>query len=207
MNEDGTMARLPQLVKIANEFDLKIISIENLVEFRMQHDSLIELSEDFPIQTRFGEYRLRAYRQTTNDQVHLALTKGTWTIHDEILVKVNSTLVNNDILGTLTKNPDDKLKGVFDAINKEGKGAVVFINQENQSYNLLHRLSVLKKSQAKSKPYTPNIRMDDKDYGIGAQILHDLQITKLKVLSNATSFRKRIGMTGYGIEIIEYINY
>ncbi len=99
------------------------------------------------------------------------------------------------------------MKGVFDAINKEGKGAVVFINQENQSYNLLHRLSVLKESQAKNNPYTPNIRMDDKDYGIGAQILHDLQITKLKVLSNATSFRKRIGMTGYGIEIIEYINY
>lgn len=207
MNEDGTMARLPQLVKIANEFDLKIISIEHLVEFRMQHDSLIELSEDFKIHTRFGEYRLRAYKQTTNNQVHLALTKGTWTTHDEVLVKVNSTLVNNDILGTLTKNPDDKLKGVFDAINKEGRGAVVFINQENQSFNLLQRLGVLKESQAKNNPYTPNIKMDEKDYGIGAQILHDIQIAKLKVLSNATSFRKRVGMTGYGIEIIEYINY
>ncbi len=207
MNEDGSMARLLQLVKIAKEFDLKIISIEHLVAFRMQHDSLIELSEDFNINTRFGEFRLRAYKQTTNNQVHLALTKGTWTSRDKVLVKVNSALVNNDILGTLTKNPDDKLKGVFDAINKEGRGAVVFINQENQSFNLLLRLGVLKESQAKNKPYTLNIKMDDKDYGIGAQILHDLQLTKLKVLSNATSFRKRVGMTGYGIEIIEYINY
>ncbi|UMB54764.1 3,4-dihydroxy-2-butanone-4-phosphate synthase [Lutibacter sp. A64] len=207
MNEDGTMARLPQLVKIAKQFDLKIISIEKLVEYRMQHDSLIELTEDFTINTRFGDYRLRAYKQTTNNQVHLSLTKGTWTEGEEVLVKVNSTLVNNDILGTLTKNPDDKLKGVFEAINKAGKGAVVFINQENQNFNLLTRLAILKESQANNQTYTPNLKMDEKDFGIGAQILHDLGITKLKVLSNATSFRKRVGMTGYGIEIIEYVNY
>ncbi|UMB61331.1 3,4-dihydroxy-2-butanone-4-phosphate synthase [Lutibacter sp. A80] len=207
MNEDGTMARLPQLVKIAKQFDLKVISIENLVEYRMQHDSLIELTEDFTINTRFGEYRLRAYKQTTNKQVHLSLTKGTWTEGEEVLVKVNSTLVNNDILGTLTKNPDDKLKGVFEAINKAGKGAVVFINQENQNFNLLTRLAILKESQANNEAYTPNLKMDEKDFGIGAQILHDLGITKLKVLSNASSFRKRVGMTGYGIEIIEYVNY
>ncbi len=207
MNEDGTMARLPQLVKIAEEFDLKIISIEDLVSYRMQHDSLIELSEDFEIDTRFGEFRLRAYKQTTNNQVHLAITKGTWTADDEVLVKVNSTLVNNDILGTLTRNPDDKLKGVFDAINKEGRGAVVFINQENQSFNLLSRLGMLKESQAKEEPYRPILKMDEKDYGIGAQILHNLGIEKLRVLSNAIKFRKRVGMTGYGIEIIEYVNY
>jgi 3,4-dihydroxy 2-butanone 4-phosphate synthase/GTP cyclohydrolase II len=207
MNEDGTMARLPQLVKIAKEFDLKVVSIEALVEYRMQHDSLIELTEDFNIETRFGAYRLRAYRQTTNKQVHLAITKGEWTKSEKVLVKVNSTLVNNDILGTLTKNPDDKLIGVFDAINKEGKGAVVFINQENQSFNLLARLKILKESQAKNEPYLPNLKMDEKDFGIGAQILHDLGITKLRVLSNATTYRKRVGMTGYGLEIIEYVNY
>jgi 3,4-dihydroxy 2-butanone 4-phosphate synthase/GTP cyclohydrolase II len=207
MNEDGTMARLPELIKIAKEFNLKIISIEDLVEYRMQHDSLIELTEDFNIQTRFGEYRLRAYKQTTNNQVHLAITKGEWAKNEKVLVKVNSTLVNNDILGTLTKNPDDKLKGVFDAINKEGKGAVVFINQENQSFNLLARMSILKESQAKNEPYLPSLKMDDKDFGIGAQILHDLGITKLRVLSNATTYRKRVGMTGYGLEIIEYITY
>ena len=120
---------------------------------------------------------------------------------------MNSTLVNNDILGTLTKNPDDKLKGVFDAINKEGKGAVVFINQENQSFNLLARLAILKESQANNEPYLPSLKMDDKDFGIGAQILHDIGITKLSVLSNATTYRKRVGMTGYGLEIIEYLNY
>jgi len=207
MNEDGTMARLPQLISIAKKFDLKIISIEDLVEYRMQHDSLIELCEDFNINTRFGEYRLRAYKQTTNNQVHLALTKGSWTQDEKVLVKVNSTLVNNDILGTLTKNPDDKLKGVFDAINTAEKGAVVFINQENQSFNLLSRLEILKESQHKDEAYVPNLKMDDKDFGIGAQILHNLNITKLSVLSNATKFRKRVGMTGYGIEIIEYVNY
>lgn len=207
MNEDGTMARLPQLMKIAKQFDLKIVSIEDLVEYRMQHDSLIELSEDFNINTRFGEYRLRAYKQTTNKQVHLVLTKGEWENDEKVLIKVNSTLVNNDILGTLTKNPDDKLKGVFDAINKEGKGAVVFINQENQSFNLLARLSILKDSQAKNEVYLPSLKMDEKDFGIGAQILHDIGITKLRVLSNAETFRKRVGMTGYGLEIIEYVNY
>lgn len=207
MNEDGTMARLPQLIKIAEQFNLKIVSIEDLVEYRMQHDSLIELSEDFNINTRFGEYRLRAYKQTTNKQVHLVLTKGTWKNNEQVLVKVNSTLVNNDILGTLTKNPDDKLKAVFEAINKNGKGAVVFINQENQSFNLLARLEILKKSQLKNEPYLPNLKMDDKDFGIGAQILHDIGITKLRVLSNATTYRKRVGMTGYGLEIIEYLNY
>lgn len=207
MNEDGTMARLPQLLKIAKQFDLKIVSIEDLVEYRMLHDSLIELTEDFNISTRFGEYRLRAYKQTTNKQVHLVLTKGTWEPNEEVLVKVNSTLVNNDILGTLTKNPDDKLKGVFNAINKEGKGAVVFINQENQSFNLLKRLEVLKESQTKEEPYLPSIKMDEKDFGIGAQILHDIGISKLRVLSNATKYRKRVGVTGYGLEIVEYLNY
>ena len=207
MNEDGTIARLPELVKIAEEFDLKIISIEDLVSYRMQHDSLIELSEDFEIETRFGDFRLRAFKQTNNKQVHIAITKGTWTADDEVLVKVNSALVNNDILGTLTRNPDDKLKRVFDAINEEGRGAVVFINQENQSYNLLSRLGMLKKSQANEEPYRPILKMDEKDYGIGAQILHHIGIEKLRVLSNATQFRKRVGMTGYGIEIIKYVNY
>ncbi|WP_111707469.1 3,4-dihydroxy-2-butanone-4-phosphate synthase [Lutibacter citreus] len=207
MNEDGTMARLPQLMEIAKEHDIKIISIEKLIEYRMQHDSLIELTEDFNITTRFGEFRLRAYKQTTNKQVHLALTKGTWSSDEEVLVKVNSTLVNNDILGTLTKNPDDKLKGVFNAINKKGKGAIVFINQENQSFNLLARLAVLKESENNDESYTPNLKMDEKDFGIGAQILHDLGIKKLKVLSNAKTYRKRVGMTGYGIEILEYVNY
>lgn len=207
MNEDGTMARLPQLIKIAKEHNLKLISIEDLVKYRMLHDSLIELAKDITVDTRFGEFRLRAYKQTTNNQVHLVLTKGNWDLNEEVLVKVNSTLVNNDILGTLTKNPDDKLTAVFEAINKEGKGAIIFINQENQSFNLLSRLDILEESQDKNEPYLPSLKMDEKDFGIGAQILHEIGIRKLRVLSNATSYRKRVGMTGYGIEIIEYVKY
>ncbi|WP_339653914.1 3,4-dihydroxy-2-butanone-4-phosphate synthase, partial [uncultured Salegentibacter sp.] len=115
MNEDGSMARLPQLMEVAQKFDLKIVSIEALVAYRMQHDSLIEKKEDFDLDTRFGKFRLRAYRQTTNNQVHLALTKGSWKNDEEILVRVNSTLINNDILGTLTNDADKKLDNMFRA--------------------------------------------------------------------------------------------
>ncbi|MGK0296090.1 MAG: 3,4-dihydroxy 2-butanone 4-phosphate synthase/GTP cyclohydrolase II, partial [Ulvibacter sp.] len=125
LNEDGTMARLPQLMKVANKFDLKLISIEDLVAYRMEHDSLIKKEEDFNINTRFGNFRLRAYKQTTNNQVHIALTKGEWKQDEPILVRVNATLVNGDILGTLTNNAEKKLDDMFNIINSEGKGAVV----------------------------------------------------------------------------------
>lgn len=206
MNEDGTMARLPQLIEVANKFDLKIVSIEDLVAYRMQHDSLIEKKEDFDIQTRFGVFRLRAYKQTTNNQIHLALSKGSWKPTDEILVRVNSTLVNNDILGTLTNNADKKLDDMFKAISDEGRGAIVFINQESQSLNLLKRLTELKERQKQGEIKAPPIIMDSKDFGIGAQILHDLEIHKIKLLSN-TKQTKRVGMIGYGLEITEYVSY
>lgn len=201
LNEDGTMARLPQLIEVAKQFDLKLISIEDLVAYRMQHDSLIEKIEDFDISTRFGEFRLRAYKQTTNDQVHIALTKGSWDINEDVLVKVNSTLINN-ALGILTQNSDEKFERIFKIINTEKNGAIVFINQENQAQNVVSHLSSLKKDKTKSK-----IDMDKKDYGIGAQILHDLGISRLKVITNAKNTPKRVGMTGYGLEIVEYINY
>ncbi|MFD0992084.1 3,4-dihydroxy-2-butanone-4-phosphate synthase [Tenacibaculum geojense] len=206
MNEDGTMARLPQLIEVAKKFDLKIVSIEDLVAYRMEHDSLIEKKEDFDIQTRFGEFRLRAYQQTTNDQVHIALTKGSWSKDEPIFTRVNSTLVNNDILGTLTNDADQKLDRMFKVINEEGKGAILFINQENQSLNLLNRLKGLKTNQENGEMKAPGIVMDNKDFGIGAQILHDLNIHKLKLVSN-TKQEKRVGMIGYGLEIVDYINY
>lgn len=206
MNEDGTMARLPQLLEVAQKFDLKIVSIEDLVAYRMNHDSLIEKKEDFEIQTRFGDYRLRAYKQTTNDQVHLALTKGTWQQDETILVRVNSTQINNDILGTLTNNADKKLDDMFKAINDAGKGAIVFINQDNASLNLLGRLTELKELQKKGILKAPNIVMDNKDFGIGAQILHDLNISKFKLLTNSDG-SKRVGMIGYGLEIIDRVTY
>lgn len=207
LNEDGSMARLPQLIEVAKKFDLKIISIEDLVAYRMKYDSLIYKIEDFTIQTRFGEFNLKAYRQTTNNQVHIALTKGSWKKDEPVLVRVNSALINNDIIRLLTMEPDGSFSKIFKIINDEEKGVAVFISQENQSFNLINRLSLLKESQKAAKNEVPKIQPDDKDFGIGAQILHDLKISKLRVLSNAPAIKKRIGMTGYGLEIIEYVNY
>ncbi len=207
LNEDGTMARLPQLVEVAKKFDLKLVSIEDLVAYRMEHDSLIEKEEDFKINTRFGSFRLRAYKQTTNGQVHIALTKGDWEENAPVLVRINATLVNNDILGTLTNNAEQKLDDMFNRINTEGKGAIVFINQQSQSLNLLKRLAELKEAQTETEvAKAPRIDMDSKDFGIGAQILHDLGIHKIKLVSNSVQ-TKRVGMIGYGLEITEYVSY
>lgn len=207
MNEDGFMARLPELLEISKKLDLKIVSIEDLVAYRMQHDSLIERKEDFQIETRFGSFRLRAYKQTTNNQIHIALSKGIWKDHEEVPTRINSTLVNNDILGTLTNNVDEQLDNMFKVINDEGKGAIIFINQESQSMNILNRLAVLKENQKPNEvSKSPRINMDSRDFGIGAQILHDLNIHKLRLISN-TEQTKRVGMIGYGLEIVDYINY
>jgi 3,4-dihydroxy 2-butanone 4-phosphate synthase/GTP cyclohydrolase II len=206
LNEDGTMARLPHLVEVAKKFNLKLVSIEDLVAYRMQHDSLITKKEEFEIETRFGHFTLHAYQQTTNDQVHLALTKGAWNLGEVVLTRINSTLVNNDILGTLTNNADQKLDDMFKALNQEGKGVIVFINQENQAFNLLMRLKDLKENQEKGIVKAPKMEMDTKDFGIGAQILHDLNISKIKLMSNSSQ-TKRVGIVGYGLEIVEYVTY
>lgn len=206
MNDDGTMARLPELVEVAKRFDLKLVSIEDLVAYRMQHDSLIVKKEDFDIETRFGNFRLRAYLQTTNKQVHIALTKGTWNLGDAVLTRINSTLVNNDLLGTLTNNADQKLDDMFKVINEEGQGAIVFVNQESNSINLLNRITELKSLQSEGTYKAPKIVMDTKDFGIGAQILHDLDISKIRLMSNSQQ-SKRVGMIGYGLEIADYVNF
>jgi 3,4-dihydroxy 2-butanone 4-phosphate synthase/GTP cyclohydrolase II len=206
MNEDGSMARLPQLVEVAKKFDLKLVSIEDLVAYRMQHDSLIVKKEDFEIETRFGTFRLRAYQQTTNKQVHLALTKGSWNLGEPILTRINSTQANNDILNSLTAAMDKKMDNVFNRIIQEGKGAVLFINQEVDSSDLLHRLKELKYLQSQGNNRVPQIKMDVKDFGIGAQILHDIDISRIRLISNTTQ-SKRVGMIGYGLEITEYVVY
>ncbi|MCP1994636.1 3,4-dihydroxy-2-butanone-4-phosphate synthase [Flavobacterium sp. HSC-61S13] len=207
LNEDGSMARLPELMLVAKKFDLKIISIENLVAYRMKHDSLIVKKEDFEIETRFGTYRLRAYLQTTNKQVHLALTKGSWNTGESILTRINASTVYNDVLGALSGDLDEKLESAFQAINQAGKGAILFINQELQSSNLLNRLALLKEQQQSSEVIeAPKMTTDNKDYGIGAQILHDLNISKIKLMTNSEQ-TKRVGMTGYGLEIDEYVTF
>jgi 3,4-dihydroxy 2-butanone 4-phosphate synthase/GTP cyclohydrolase II len=206
LNEDGTMARLPQLMQVAEKFDLKIVSIEDLVAYRMEHDSLIDKKEDFNIETRFGNFRLRAYQQTTNSQIHIALTKGHWKADEPILTRINSKQVNNDILGTLTNDADKKLDDMFKVINDAGKGAVVFINQQREPRNILKRLKTLKDTQVSGEVVkAPRIDMDAKDFGIGAQILHDLNIHKLRLISNTET--RRVGLVGYGLEIIEYVKF
>ncbi len=207
LNEDGSMARLPQLMEVAKKHDLKIISIEDLVAYRMLHDSLIEKVEDFDLKTRFGEFRLRAYQQTTNNQVHIALSKGEWDEDEPVLVRVNSTLINNDIIRLLTSKPDDTFSRTFKLINDAGKGAVVFINQENQSFNLINRLKMIKDVQLDTQREVPQPKMDEKDFGIGAQILHDLHISKLRIISNSPKLKKRVGIIGYGLEIVDTVHY
>ncbi len=206
LNEDGTMARLPHLVEVARKFDLKLVSIEDLVAYRMRHDSLIVKKEEFEVETRFGHFTLHAYQQTTNEQVHLALTKGHWDLDDPVLTRINSTLVNNDILGTLTHNADQKLDDMFKVLNEEGKGAIVFINQQSQSFDLLKRLKGLQENQKNGIMKAPKIEMDARDFGIGAQILHDLNITKMRLMTNSDQ-TKRVGIVGYGLEIVGYSPY
>lgn len=206
MNENGTMARLPELYEVAKRFNLKLVSIEDLVAYRMQHDSLIQKKEDFEVETRFGTFRMRAYVQTTNKQVHIALTKGSWNIGEPVLTRINSTQINNDILGTLTNDADKKLDNMFRRINEEGKGAILFINQEVSPIELLARIKELKSLQEQGITKAPQIRMDDRDFGIGAQILHDIDISKIRLLTNSGQ-TKRVGMIGYGLEITEYTDF
>jgi 3,4-dihydroxy 2-butanone 4-phosphate synthase/GTP cyclohydrolase II len=207
LNDDGSMARLPELRVVAEKFDLKIISIEDLVAYRMEHDSLIKKKQDFQIETRFGDFRLRAYQQTTNDSVHIALTKGTWSTNETVPTRINSSLVNNDVLGTLTNDADRQLDNMFKLINTHGKGAILFINQVSQPTSILKRLEAVKNIQQKGTvTKAPSIKMDSKDFGIGAQILHDLNIHKLGLISNSEQ-TKRVGIIGYGLEIVDYIKY
>ena len=207
MNEDGTMARLPQLIEVAKKFNLKIVSIEDLVSYRMQNDSLIVKKVDHDISTQYGSFRLRAYEQTTNGNVHLALTKGSWNVNDIVLTRIHSSKFTNDILGILTGSIRKGLDDIFKLINEAETGAVLFINHEQTPENLLSRLGLLRQMQKEGKDNeAPPMKMDFKDFGIGAQILHDLNIKKLKVISNSKQ-APRIGITGYGITIAGYQNY
>lgn len=206
LNDDGSMARLPQLVEVAKRFGLKLVSIEDLVAYRMRHDSLIRKEECFDIKTRFGAYRMHVYRQTTNDQIHMALTLGSWKTGDPILTRINSTLSNNDLLGTLTGDSDKKLEDMFNAIQNESRGAIIFINQPVASLNSLSRIRGLKENQQRGIMKAPDIDMDTKDFGIGAQIMHDLDIQKIKLLTNSEQ-GKRVGLVGYGLEIVGYQAY
>ena len=205
LNEDGSMARLPQLVKVAEKHNLKIISIEDLIAYRMRHDSLIVKKEDFPIDTDYGQFRLRAYEQTTNGQIHLAFTKGTWAKDEPVLTRIHANFISNDILELLRKK-DNELNRIFQQIDAAGKGAFIVINQGGYSQNLLHRIQAIKAAQ-EGKPVPSQVPAAQvKDIGIGAQILIDLSISHIKLLTNSEPSRY-VGMSGYGLEITDYVSY
>lgn len=208
LNEDGTMARLPQLKEVAEKFDMKLVSIEDLVAYRMKHDCLIQKKEDFELTTKYGTYRMRAYHQVTNKKIHIALTKGVWNDGEPVLTRINSSHVNSDILDILTSPDSDKLSRMFDVLNKEEKGAIIFIDKNISSTDLLNRLSQLKSLQTEDQQLikAPKLEIDERDFGIGAQILHDLNISKLRLMSNSRQI-KRVGMIGYGLEITEIVNF
>ena len=207
MNDDGTMSRLPELNKVAKKFNLKIVSIENLIAYRMKNDSLISKIFDENISTEYGGYRLRGYRQTNNNQIHLALTLGEWKPDEPVLTRINSSVVENDILKILAGNNDKNYSKIFEKINEAGKGAVIFINQNLEPENILERINKLKNSNNKLKINNSlNQKEDLKDFGIGAQIIHDISISKIKILSNSGK-KPRVGLSGYGLSIDEYIKY
>jgi len=207
MNDDGSMSRLPELIKVADKFNLKIVSIEDLISYRMKNDSLISLIFDENISTEYGGYRLRGYRQTNNDQIHLALTLGEWKNDEPVLTRINSSVVENDILKILAGSNDKNYSKIFEKINNTGKGAIIFINQNQEPENILERINKLKGSNNKLKINNSiNQKEDFKDFGIGAQIIHDIGISKIKILSNSGE-KPRVGLYGYGLSIDEYIKY
>ncbi len=207
MNDDGSMSRLPELFKVAEKFNLKIVSIEDLIAYRMKNDSLISLMFDEEISTEYGGYRLRGYRQTNNNQIHLALTLGEWNHDEPVLVRINSSVVENDILKILAGANDKNYSKIFEKINNAGKGAIIFINQNQEPESILERINKLKDSNNKLKINNSiNQKQDFKDFGIGAQIIHDIGVSKIKILSNSGE-KPRVGLSGYGLSIDEYIRY
>lgn len=207
MNEDGSMARLPELFEIAERFQLKIISIEDLIAYRIKNESLIvkEITVDLP--TEWGSFKLTAYKQTTNEKVHLALTKGTWTADEEVLVRVHSSCVTGDIFGSCKCDCGGQLHKAMQMVEKEGRGIVLYMNQEGRGIGLLSKLKAYHLQEMGRDTVEANIELgfkaDERDYGIGAQILRDLGALKIRLITNNPS--KRTGLMGYGIEITENV--
>ena len=207
MNEDGTMARLPQLLEIAKKFNLKIISIEDLIAYRIKNESIITRNVQVKMPTQWGNFDLVAYHQTTNDQEHLALIKGSWEKDEPILVRVHSSCLTGDVFGSCRCDCGPQLQKSMEMIEKEGKGLILYMNQEGRGIGLLNKLKAYKLQEEGRDTVEANIElgfgMDERDYGVGAQILRDLGVTKIRLMSNNP--KKRAGLIGYGLEIIENI--
>ena len=207
LNEDGTMARLPELVEIAKKFDLKIVSIEDLIEYRIKHESLIERLVDVKMPTTQGDFQLYAYKETNSGQEHLALVKGTWKKDEAVYVRVHSSCITGDIFGSCRCDCGPQLHKAMDIIEKEGKGAIIYMNQEGRGIGLVNKLRAYKLQEEGMDTLEANIELgfkgDERDYGIGAQIIRDLGISKMRLLSNNPT--KRTGLIGYGLEIVENV--
>jgi len=207
MNEDGTMARLPELISIAQKFNLKIISIEDLIAYRIKNETIITKDVQVKMPTQWGNFNLVAYHQTTNNQEHLALIKGEWKKDEPVLVRVHSSCLTGDIFGSCRCDCGPQLHKSMEMIEKEGKGVIVYMNQEGRGIGLLNKLKAYKLQEEGRDTVEANLelgfKMDERDYGVGAQILRDLGVTKIRLMSNNP--RKRAGLIGYGLEIVENV--
>ena len=207
LNEDGSMARTPELFKIAEKFNLKFITIKDLIAYRLKNESLISNEVEVNLPTKFGDFKLRAYKQTTNNQLHLAIFKGIWKKDEGILVRVHSSCVTGDIFGSCRCDCGAQLATAMEKIEKEGKGVIVYMNQEGRGIGLLNKLKAYELQENGRDTVEANIELgfkaDHRDYGIGAQILRALNVSKIKLLSNNP--KKRVGLMGYGIEIVKNV--
>jgi len=203
LNEDGSMARLKNLYKVAEKHNLVIISIKDLIQYRLNSESLIERKEEIHLPTEFGDFKLISYEQKDTKDIHIALKKGNWNENDEVLVRVHSSCVTGDILGSLRCDCGSQLKNALKMINDKGKGLLLYMNQEGRGIGLLNKLKAYKLQEEGYDTVEANeklgFKMDDRDYGVGAQILNDLNIKKINLLSNNPI--KRAGLLGYGLEI------
>jgi 3,4-dihydroxy 2-butanone 4-phosphate synthase / GTP cyclohydrolase II len=205
MNEDGSMARLPDLAKVAEKFKLKLVSIKDLIEYRVKKESLIrrEIKVDMP--TEFGHFDLIAYEQMNTQDVHMALVKGTWDKEEPVLVRVHSSCVTGDIFGSCRCDCGPQLHAAMEMVNREGKGVVLYMKQEGRGIGLINKLKAYKLQEQGLDTVEANIKlgfdMDERDYGVGAQILRDLGITKIRLITNNP--KKRVGLMGYGLEIVD----